>query len=283
MPCFGKKEVTFVRRRKVNFSRVRKEPPRFEGARRQRRLHRWMVFLLVLICLLLAAAVFLALRQMRPAGEGAASAPSVSSLAAESEGAAGQAQLPVPDNSWALVVVSPNAPASGSLQPQLTDFEGVQVDGRIVPALQALLDDAKARGYTLALSAGYVSAEDQEALYQQRVQALIQQAGNTRAVAESTASQEVARGGYGDAQTGLSVDFSGGDDFLNSDAYHWLSNHCVDYGFVLRYADEKESLTGLAGNPLHFRYVGTRNAQQMRRLGMCLEEYVNYLSQQGSS
>ena len=242
-----------MRRRKVNFSRVRKEPPRFEGARRQRRLHRWMVFLLVLICLLLAAAVFLALRQMRPAGEGAASAPSVSSLAAE------------------------------SLQPQLTDFEGVQVDGRIVPALQALLDDAKAQGYTLALSAGYVSAEDQEALYQQRVQTLMQQAGNTRAVAESTASQEVARGGYGDAQTGLSVDFSGGDDFLNSDAYHWLSNHCVDYGFVLRYADEKESLTGLAGNPLHFRYVGTRNAQQMRRLGMCLEEYVDYLSQQGSS
>lgn len=261
------------------YEKIMGEAPKATSTWRLRRLRRWMAAILVLILALVVAAGALAWKALRPAQGAGVSSAAASAPPVESTGG----ELPVPDNAWALAVVSPAQPAAADWKPQLTGFDNVQVDARIVPALQKLTGDAKAKGYTLALDRGYVDAQQQEQLYQQRVQELMQRQGLTRAVAESTASAQVARGGYGESQTGLSVDFGGGDAFLTSDAYHWLADKCVDYGFVRRYTAEKEGQTGLAENAYHFRYVGTRNAQAMRRMGLCLEEYVAYLAQQDTA
>lgn len=49
------------------------------------------------------------------------------------------------------------------------------------------------------------------------------------------------------------------------------------YGFIQRYHREKESLTGIACEPWHYRYVGTPHALLMEREGLCLEEYLDWV------
>ena len=58
-----------------------------------------------------------------------------------------------------------------------------------------------------------------------------------------------------------------------------MKQHAAEYGFILRYPREKEDITKIMFEPWHYRYVGKENAQKMNELGMCLEEYVNYLAQ----
>jgi D-alanyl-D-alanine carboxypeptidase len=50
-----------------------------------------------------------------------------------------------------------------------------------------------------------------------------------------------------------------------------------NYGFILRYAENKTVQTGIMYEPWHFRYVGVEHAKKINELGMCLEEYIEYL------
>ena len=54
----------------------------------------------------------------------------------------------------------------------------------------------------------------------------------------------------------------------------WLKEHCWDYGFILRYNKDKESITGFLAEPWHFRYVGIEHAKIMQDENLCLEEYL---------
>ena len=83
-------------------------------------------------------------------------------------------------------------------------------------------------------------------------------------------------------QTGLSVTLVGeawktGDlteAFAQSDEARWLSEHAAEYGFVPRYPEGKEALTGWSYEPWHYRYVGVATATAMAEQGLCLEELV---------
>ena len=48
------------------------------------------------------------------------------------------------------------------------------------------------------------------------------------------------------------------------------------FGFILRFPEDKEEITGYSFKPWHYRFVGRYHASEMHRLGMCLEEYVAY-------
>ena len=50
--------------------------------------------------------------------------------------------------------------------------------------------------------------------------------------------------------------------------------HCWEYGFILRYPEEKSDLTGIIYEPWHYRYVGMEAAKVITQAGICLEEYV---------
>ena len=74
------------------------------------------------------------------------------------------------------------------------------------------------------------------------------------------------------------VDFIDVDEGLeNTKAYEWLNKNAEDYGFILRYPEDKANITGIEYEPWHWRYVGKENAVQMNDLNMCLEEYIEYL------
>ena len=56
--------------------------------------------------------------------------------------------------------------------------------------------------------------------------------------------------------------------------WDWLMNHCYEYGFILRYPEDKTEITGIDYEPWHYRYVGRENAQKIQESGQCLEEYL---------
>ena len=63
--------------------------------------------------------------------------------------------------------------------------------------------------------------------------------------------------------------------------YDILHKELAQFGFILRYPDDKKEETGIKrSEPWHVRYVGVENAKEMQALGMCLEEYVTYLKEQ---
>lgn len=136
--------------------------------------------------------------------------------------------------------------------------------------LQAMIDAAKASGHNLSAKAtvgGYRTLERQK----ERYDAIIA-AGGT----EQTAHAQNAVPGYSESGLGLSVDFSPEDaSFANTGAYTWLVENCTNYGFILRFPQEKEAATGVSFQPYHFRYVGINHAKAMQQAELCLEEYLN--------
>lgn len=52
---------------------------------------------------------------------------------------------------------------------------------------------------------------------------------------------------------------------------------CANYGFIERYKEEKKSITKIAAEEWHFRYVGYPHSKIIKDLGLCLEEYIVYL------
>ena len=54
----------------------------------------------------------------------------------------------------------------------------------------------------------------------------------------------------------------------------WMREHCQDYGFILRFPEGKESITGVMYEPWHFRYVGEPAAKYIMENGLCLEEFI---------
>ena len=89
--------------------------------------------------------------------------------------------------------------------------------------------------------------------------------------------------GFSDSHAGLSgalrvFDSNGKTADLSSDpTYNWIYEHCHEYGFVVRYPDGKEALTGISDYNYYFRYVGYVHAYAMKLNDMCLEEYISYV------
>ena len=68
-----------------------------------------------------------------------------------------------------------------------------------------------------------------------------------------------------------------------NNALVWLSEHCWEYGFIIRYPDSKTDITGIMYEPWHFRYVGVELAMELKDSGLCLEEYIDALTGDGST
>ena len=71
-----------------------------------------------------------------------------------------------------------------------------------------------------------------------------------------------ARPGHSEHQSGLAMDVGAIDNnYGNTPAGKWLAEHCADYGFILRYPQGKENITGYMYEPWHIRYVGVQYAR----------------------
>ena len=149
-------------------------------------LKRWTGILLICAAAFMALALFVmwGLPVLFPPEDPEDSLPQATVLPTASPAASTEENdLPMLEDSVNLFVINEDHPADADFAPEETaEFDSVTVDARIVPALTALCDAAKADGVTLKFSGGYVSYAEQEALYNAEVERLIA-AGSTKIMA----------------------------------------------------------------------------------------------------
>lgn len=162
-------------------------------------------------------------------------------------------------------------------------YDGTQGVREAADALLRMLEAAKADGITnWQVSAAYRSYADQQRIFDNKVKSF--QNNNpdwSLSRCRSAASVTVADPGTSEHHTGLAFDMTVPNTsmFLGTKQCTWLHQHCWEYGFILRYTDEKQQITGFAGEAWHIRYVGTEHSLAMQQSGQCLEEYLGEVQQ----
>ena len=153
-----------------------------------------------------------------------------------------------------------------------------QIDKNIWPYLQAMLDAARSENIDIGVWSPYRSYATQKMLFERQVQKQ-KNNGVPADQAEDKAATIVARPGTSEHNTGLALDINcANDSFENTAAYKWLKENAENYGFIMRYSADKQDKTGVIHESWHWRFVGINAAKEINRLGMCLEEYVEYKS-----
>ncbi len=122
----------------------------------------------------------------------------------------------------------------------------------------------------LMVNSSYRSYEDQEEIYNE-----------FKKVSLKYADSYAARPGYSEHQTGLAIDITSlehptANEFKESEEYKWLKENCHKYGFVLRYPEGKEHITGYSTESWHFRYIGEEAATQIYKENITFDEYYAY-------
>lgn len=138
-------------------------------------------------------------------------------------------------------------------------------------AYVSMWNAAKAEGFTLIVNSSYRDFASQERVY-----------NNIKASSGGKEADKVAaRPGHSEHQTGLAIDvFEIGNQatstFKDSPAYTWLKNNAHLFGFIERYPEDKEYLTGYSFESWHWRYVGEEVATIMHNEDITFDEYYAY-------
>ena len=132
---------------------------------------------------------------------------------------------------------------------------------------EKLSKEAKTLGYSIVAVSAYRGYDYQEELYHYYV----------KTKGEKYADLCSARPGHSEHQTGLALDVMGSnndyDEFEYSVEFSWMKENAHRYGFILRYPEGKENVTGFKYEPWHYRYVGIDIAKYIYENNLTLEEY----------
>ena len=135
---------------------------------------------------------------------------------------------------------------------------------------KVMSDDMRNLGLNIWITSAYRSYHKQVSLYNSYLQ-------NDPEWLVDTYS---ARPGFSEHQTGLVVDVivPGGDlaSFVYSDEYSWMKDNAYKYGFIMRYPEDKEGITGYMFESWHYRYVGKDVATYIYENGITFDEYYAY-------
>lgn len=188
-------------------------------------------------------------------------------------------ELNAGDGWMQLLVNSSNAIPDGYAPTELTELSnGQSVDKRIYPSLQSMFDDARAQGVYPVVSSGYRTAKQQQSEMDDKIQEYIDD-GKSEDEARTLAATYVAQVGYSEHEAGLAIDIVAKANKSDDDTvWAWMKEHCAEYGFILRYPEGKEGVTGMSYEPWHFRYVGVEAAQKIMGAGITLEEYLGQVN-----
>lgn len=176
-----------------------------------------------------------------------------------------------------LILVNAEHPIQHMERPVLAPAvpgSDILLDTRAAAMLSGVISRIGAAGEIVPVSGWRSEAEQREILD-----------GSMRESGEEFTRKYVALPGCSEHQTGLAIDLAlraNNIDFIRPELpYDGVCGRfralAADYGFVERYQSGKEGVTGIAAEPWHFRYVGRPHARIMCEMGLCLEEYVEYL------
>lgn len=142
-----------------------------------------------------------------------------------------------------------------------------QIHKDVYPYITAMVAAAQADGVDLRVWSPFRSYAIQNDLFKNQV--------NRVGGDEEKAATVVARPGTSEHNTGLCADFNmASDAFESTEMYTWMCENAQDYGFILRYPQSKQSVTGVIYESWHWRFVGINYAKEIKELGITLEEYV---------
>ena len=201
--------------------------------------------------------------------------------AADKTGAQEQAQKQFRQSEdWKLILVNRDHPLEEEYSSELTELRyGQSVDSRIYPELQAMFDEMRASGLAPKVVEGYRSREQQTDKLNEKIRDYMGY-GKSREEARELALMRVEEPGTCEHETGMCVDVSSeeGDNESANEVWKWMDENCSNYGFIKRYPYDKSSITGIKGEPWHYRYVGAEAAQEIMKKGITLEEYLGAVS-----
>ncbi len=128
----------------------------------------------------------------------------------------------------------------------------------------------KELGVRLMINSSYRSYKSQEEIYNEY-----------KKISLKYADSYAARPGFSEHQTGLAIDITSlehktAKEFKESEEYAWLKENCYKYGFVLRYPENKEHITGYNTESWHFRYVGNKAAKIVHDENITFDEYYAF-------
>lgn len=147
----------------------------------------------------------------------------------------------------------------------------IYLETNTAQAMEEMFKAALEDGIRLVLVSGYRDFDYQNMLFERKV----------ASIGYEDANKIVARPGESEHQTGFvadiscsSVGFSLVEDFDLTPEYDWLAENAADFGFILRYLEDKVDITGYTYEPWHYRYVGdVEIAKFITANHLTLEEY----------
>lgn len=150
-------------------------------------------------------------------------------------------------------------------------YSGQRVSQVVASAYDEMWNDVKSTlNVHLMVNSSYRSYSEQNEIYE-----------DFKKISQKHADSYAARPGYSEHQTGLAIDITSlehplAKDFTTSEEYNWLKENSYKYGFILRYPEGKDNITGYSTESWHFRYVGKTAAKQIYEEGITLDEYYAY-------
>ena len=156
-----------------------------------------------------------------------------------------------------------------------TPVEKMYLRSEAAEAIATMFNAALEEELELMAISGYRSYALQDRIFKYNV---------TRFGSEEEANRISARPGESEHQTGLAMDISSKEigaklveEFAETPEGQWVSEHCYDYGFIIRYQPGMEEITGYSYEPWHLRYVGVELAQRLKESGLTMEEYFRFV------
>lgn len=185
---------------------------------------------------------------------------------------------------WKIMLINKQHPIPEDYEVTLATIKGsMKCDERIIPELQQMMKDAQKDGVTLVIRSPYRDYERQIYLFNRKVKGYMKKKMSYLEAYRTTA-QAVTVPGASEHQAGLALDITSDtyttltEGFADTQAGKWLAEHSYEYGFLLRYPDGKEDITGITFEPWHFRYVGKTAAKYMYDNELTLEEFTAQLN-----
>ena len=180
---------------------------------------------------------------------------------------------------WRLVLINKQNSIPDDYSFQLGTIKGkMQCDKRILEDLLAMLEAAERDGVNLTICSPYRDLEYQQMLFDRKIKRYMNR-GMSYMEAYQLSSQAVTVPGASEHQIGLALDIVCNDymsldeGFGDTKAGKWLAANSCRFGFILRYPEGKENITGIEYEPWHFRYVGKAAATVIMEQGISLEEF----------
>lgn len=148
-----------------------------------------------------------------------------------------------------------------------------QLRKKAADALMKMIKDAEKEDMHLLLNSGYRSYDEQVKIYNE----------TKEKYGELYASEYVATPGASEHQTGLGIDMTAQSVvdkqrlvFGDTEEYKWVVKNCAKYGFIVRFTEGTDGITGISHEPWHLRYVGKDVAKVITNNKWTLEEYCLY-------